>query len=198
MSPIDDDIRHRCIFAIIHDGIADLCDLNINHNCTDQKETPPKIGALYVELITFYLKENKDLLKIHSIEFHDNSHFRCPDDRSMSLHLELSRQLEGLDPYYMQFGYRPKQPSSQKVLDQNKQIMSQYKTSDFPFKELYQVSNCPPNLSEYVNQHQTQPLSRTLRYISHHYCQFYTSIYRMIFDRCGLRPLNHPIYHMEL
>ena len=148
-------------------------------------------------MITQYLKENKDLLGINRIEFHDNSHFRCPENRNISIQLELSRQLEGQYPYYVQFGYIPAHKSSRLKLMRNRQKMSQYKTSDYPLKELC-GGRCPPDLLEYVEQHQTQPLSETLRYISRHYCQIYGKFYRTIFDDCGLHELNSPIYHMRL
>ena len=77
-----------------------------------------------MEIMTEFLIEHRRELGITQIELTDNSRYRCPDHRQSSIILEKSRQLEGEDPYYMQFGYYPKYLGSRNKLVDNKHRMS--------------------------------------------------------------------------
>ena len=131
MSPIDDRISRRCVFAkILRDNptTVELMDLILEYNCTDQPETPPKIGRVYVHMMTQFIIDNHERLGVNRIELTDNAHYRCPQNRRISIYLERSRQLEGEDPYYIQFGYVPKSTKSSRKLHRNRLIMSQILT----------------------------------------------------------------------
>jgi hypothetical protein len=178
---------------------AILDDLVLAYNCTDQSKTPPKIGWVYVHMMTHFLVTNRERLGIKRIELTDNAHYHCPNNRQFSIHLELSRQLEGDDPYYVQFGYRPKYRSSARRLEKNKRIMSQIMTKDYEdLSDLYRRYRYDEEVTRYIQEHQEQPLSKTLRYIGRKDCVFYHRNYEQMFETCGLKGLVSPIYVMDL
>lgn len=202
MSPLNGNVTRRCVFAKIlkedpHTAILD--DLILAHNCTDLSKTPPKLGWVYVNMMTHFLVTNHERLGIKRIELTDNAHYHCPNNRHLSIHLEKSRQLEGDDPYYVQFGYRPKYSSTVRRLEKNKRIMSQIMTKDDKdLGDLCRIHKCDVDVIRYIQSHQDQPLSKTLRYISRKTCVVYDSIYGQFFKNCGLRELVSPIYVMDL
>ena len=58
--------------------------------------------------------------------------------------------------------------------------------------------NCDSKIIQYIQQHQDDPMSRTLKYIGRIDCVLFAQIYWTLFDRYGLKDLNYPIYTMEL
>ena len=54
-----------------------------------------------------FLKRYASQLGITHIEVTDSSLFHCPTNHHFSIPLEMSRQLEGQYPYYVQFGLNP-------------------------------------------------------------------------------------------
>lgn len=198
MSPIDDNQEHRCVYAKILKScpnVVELKDLILSYNCTDLHKTPPQIGKIYVEIMTQFLIEHQQELGIDTIELIDNAHYRCPNNRQLSIQLEKSRQLEGDDPYYMQFGYRPKYQKSSRKLWYNKNKMSQILTKDdYGLKQLCQIYECGQKIIDYIDTHQEQFLSQTLKFISRQNCEMYYQIYPHMFKKCGLKELESPIY----
>lgn len=202
MSPHDDEITHRCLFAKItreNPTVAELSDLILQYNCTNRRDAPPKIGFAYVHLMVRFLTRHHQRLGINRIELFDNAYYRCPKDRSLGIHLEQSRQLEGQFPYYIQFGFIPEDVESAQVLFKNRQLMSKILTKDdMGLTDLCRVFNCDQTILRYIQMHQEQPLSHTLRYISRKNCQLYAHIYRILFEKCGLEILDSPLYTMSL
>lgn len=202
MSPLDNRVKRRCIFGRIlreDPKVVELVDLVSAFNCTDQLKTPPKIGRVYVQMMTQFLIENHKRLGINRIEFTDNAHYRCQQNRSYGLHLEQSRQLVGEDPYYIQFGYVPKYKSSRQKLLKNQQIMLHLLTKDDNrlLSLCYDV-DCDPRIVEYIKNHQDQLMIETLRYISRTDCVLFVRIYTILFERYGLKELENPIYVMNI
>ena len=202
MSPRDDDVDHRCLLAKILTSdphTVELSDLTLNYNCTDQQRIHSKIGSIYVQLMTQFLIENHQKLDVTRIELTDNAYYRCPLNRRRSIHLELSRQLEGKEPYYVQFGYRPKYALSARKLVRNKEIMSQIMTrEDRGLNALCSVYDCRPEITQYIRIHMDQPLSQTLESISRMDCILYSQIYEKLFENCGLKELLSPIYTIDM
>ena len=77
------------------------------------------MGSTYIYIMLDFLTRNQQALGLTTVELTDNSHFRCSEDRSRSLQLGFSRQLEGEKPYYMQFGFVPKYRSAIHKLQRN-------------------------------------------------------------------------------
>lgn len=200
MSPSDNDTRHRCVYARItreKPKTVELQDLILAYNCTDLHPTPPKIGRIYVEVITHFLIEHHVELGINRIELVDNAHYRCPRNRQSSIQLEKSRQLEGEYPYYMQFGYQPKDKSSRDQLVRNRQIMSRITTEEnYGLIDLCRVHGCSTDVLAYILSHPKQLLTKTLKHISRIDCVLYAEIYRQLFKNIGLKELVLPIYVM--
>lgn len=177
--------ENRCIFARItknEPNIVELMDLILANNCTDLHKTPHKIGRIYIDVMTQYLIEHQQELGINRIELTDNAHYRCPQQRHLSIHLEKSRQLEGDDPYYMQFGYHPKYSGSSRKLINNKQRMLRIKTSDdMGLIQACQFTKCSQKIMDYIHTHQDQSLSKTLKYLGRSDCVTYYEIHQRLF-----------------
>jgi hypothetical protein len=202
MSPVDDNHEHRCVYARIkklHPNVVELQDLVLANNCTDLHKTPPKIGRVYVEVMTEFLISHHKELGINRIELTDNAHYRCPSDRHLSIHLEKSRQLEGYDPYYTQFGYHPKYRGSQQKLEYNKQKMSKIMTrDDYGLKQLCLAHGCNEEVNNYIQTHPDRRISTTLKYVGLYDCVAYYHIYDTLFKNCKLKELDYPVYVMNL
>lgn len=201
MSPTDDENKHRCVYARINRNkpkVVDLHDLILTYNCTDLHETPPKIGYIYVQIMTQFLIIHHEELGINKIELFDNARYRCPENRQLSVHLEKSRQLEGKYPYYMQFGYKPKYKSSMTKLLSNRKKMKNILTRDYKdLEDLCRINKCDQTVMTYIQTHQEQSMSKTLEYIGHYDCLAYIRIYEILFMNCGLKELENPLYVMK-
>ena len=148
-----------------------------------------------------FLKTHQQDLEIQLIELDDNSHHRCHENPSDSIGLELSRQLEGDQPYYTQFGFQPKERSARQKLLHNHQRMSQIKTVQYPILlDLCRTHGFKPDLLDYIHRHRTDPMIKTLKYLSRHDCSKYSEIYRVLFRNFGLEQLggNETIYILML
>ena len=202
ISSVDDDSEYHCVYGRINverPKVVELLDLILAYNCTDYHSTPHKIGRIYVSVMTQFLIEHHQRLGINRIELVDDAHYRCPKRSDDVLQLEKTRQLEGEDPYYMQFGYRPQFRRMADKLVYNKHVMSQILTKDILcLIPLCQAHRCQPDILQYVKDHQEQPLSQTMKYIGRFECVMYARIYRQMFDNCGLKELEQPIYVMDL
>ena len=202
MSPLDDHVNHYCLYAKIERSdptTVELMDLILNHNCTNQPKTPPKIGRIYVHLMTQFIIEHHQELGVNRISLDDNAIYRCPLDRHMTLHLERTRQLEGDDPYYVQFGYTPQNEKSSRILLRNKRIMSHILTKDDKdLMSLCETLKGNPIINRYIQQHQNDPMSKTLKFISRTDCLFFSQIYRTLFEKYGLKELDSPLYFMNI
>ena len=201
ISPIDDDSEHNCVYGRItkeRPNVVELQDLVLAFNCTDYHATPQKIGKIYVSVMTQFLIEHHQQLGITQIELVDNAHYRCPKKRGVILQLEKTRQLEGNDPYYMQFGYFPQFRGTANKLAYNKHRMSQILTKDvLELNPLCQYLHCQPEILQYIQDHQEQPMSETMKYIGRSDCVLYAEIHGPMFKNCGLKELEQPIYVMN-
>ncbi len=201
ISPIDDDSKHYCVYGRItqeRPNVVELRDLVLAFNCTDYHSTPHKIGKIYVEVMTQFLIEHHRSLGITQIELVDNAHYRCPKKLDLILQLEKTRQLEGKDPYYMQFGYQPKFRRTANKLAYNKHVMSQILTKDvLELARLCQDHDCQPEIFQYIQDHPEQSMSQTMKYIGRYDCVVYSEIHRQMFKNCGLKELEQPIYVMN-
>ena len=151
MSPLEQNTNNHYVWVMIlrdNPKVADLSDVNKYYQCTD-RGNPINAGGLYVKLMIRFLKDNKDQFGIDQIEVTDLSQYHCPQKWYASLRLELSRQLEGRYPYYVQFGFQPKTKKNFKILMENRRIMSQLLTGDHEY--LYQMCRdwgCSPEDSD--------------------------------------------------
>jgi hypothetical protein len=190
LSSADDDNQHRCVYSRINQDnptVVELHDLILAYDLQDLHETPPKLARVYVQTMTQFLIDHHRELGINQVIVVDHAHYRCLSNRQLSIHLEQSRQLEGQEPYYMQFGYLPESGDNRHILQDNQTKMSHLLTKD---------------VMDLVDQqlltYQEQPLSQTMKDMSHWNSVLYSSIYETIFQKCGLVKLDNPIYIMRL
>jgi len=202
MSPTEYNTSKHCVWvSILRDNptVADISDVNNYYQCTDHINQPPQVGRVYVRLMLKFLKTYASDFGINTVELADTSSYRCPDNRNISIPLEMSRQMEGCYPYYIQFGFRPKSRKNLAILKQNRQIMSTILTCDgnqiFNF---FREIGCSQKISDYIASHQAQLMSETLKYISRTDCVFYGKICHILFEKFGLKELEKPIYVRNL
>ena len=201
MSPLEYKTKRRCVLVmIIRDNpkVADLSDVNTYFPCTDRGK-PPHAGGLYVNVMTQFLRSNKEQFGIDRIEVTDLSQSHCPQKWYASFYLEMSRQLEGRYPYYVQFGFQPKTRRNLRILNENHQIMSQLLTGNHNyFYRICRDSGCSPEVVDYIASHMDQPMTKTIRYLSRMDCVFFSEVCRTLFKRFGLTSLDEPIYVLRI
>jgi hypothetical protein len=201
MSPTNEDIIKNCMVVKLprnRPDIAEICDLTKAFNCTNLTNHE-KMGGIFLQIMLDYLTENKNLLKIHTAELDDNSFHLCELDPTHRIKLEKSRQLEGDDPFYMKFGFIPRYKSVVKKLQYNKNIMSQISTEDdFGLYNMCLSHGLSREIIDYIMNHQNQPLSKTLKYISRKDCVEYSRIYEILFKNIGLKEIDQTVYIKRL
>lgn len=190
---------NRCIWVTIDRDsptVADISDVNTSHICTD-KGNPPKSGGIYVRLMVKFIKQNAKQLGVKTITLTDYSSHYCLGKRNFSIQLEVSRQLEGKYPYYVQFGFKPLLSQNTVILKRNRQIMRSFTTSERLIDFCHGYKNFP-NIIDYIINHKDQPLTETLMHIGKMDCVFFSGICRALFRELGLEELEEPIYVMKI
>ena len=181
--------------------IADIIDINTLHRCF----TPlgaTKIGRLTVLATLDYLKRNREAFEIDRVILSDSSRYRCAD--GFEIVLEYSRQLCGVRPYYVQFGFRPLLPSAEEKLSGNEKIIADLFTRDI-------FSNMSPWITTFCEDRSTEildilikmidePLSSTMRALFDLDCICFYRIYEFIFRKLHMKPLisGETTYYLDL
>jgi hypothetical protein len=200
LSPTHKNKNISCVEVIIlrsNPKVADISGVNNHYSCTNHGD-PPSAGHIYIRMMLQFLKERADQLGITQVELSDCSSYKCPERPTVSIPLEFGRQLEGKDPYYMQFGFRPKSERSVIILANNRQKMSQLLTGDQILSDFCVKYGCTHKIKKYINEHKNQPMTETIKYISRHNCVFYGMVCHYLFKMIGLKELKNLTYVMKI
>jgi hypothetical protein len=201
MAPEEENVVTHCVKVKItqdRPNVAQIDDLTKAIKCNNLG-LHDKVGRAFFIIMLDYLKTHNEQLKINTVELNDNSHFLCDEARSHRIRLELSRQLEGDDPYYMQFDFKPQRPSSTKRLKENRIIMSRMLTGHgYGLFDLCITHHFSGDILKYIISHPDQLMSKTLKYISRKDCANYYHVYETMFSNMGLKELNYPTYILDL
>ena len=195
----------HCILVMTHGDsphVADSADVNTFH-AFGRPQIPSYTSGIEIKIMLQYLTDHIDQLGIRTIEINDNNHYIWHENHAKSLHLEKSRQLEGMFPYYMQFGFMPKFLSAYQKIVSNRQRLSKmtardhyHTTTIFCHVPLFTLKEV-----QYVETHLDQPISRIFRYLSRANRTSYSHMYQAMFEIIELSQLNGDeliyVYHID-
>jgi hypothetical protein len=203
--------RKHCCLVIIYDtfGYGELKDLNnYNSPCfetVEQLVPNMREGHRVVRVAIEYCRKYKASLGIDYLELGDNATYYCDRIRRVEygIRLSVSRQLLGQYPYYWQFGFRPSDETIE-VIERNLDLINSKTTSQcfsdgsglMDFLVEYRLGR---DVTQYVADHVSQSLVKTLKFISNNHCKEYRKFYDDLFGRLGLRRIGgDDVYTLRL
>ena len=125
----DNDHEKSCASVNIYPDLqlAEIEDINTLYPCfTALSITKP--GRLTVIAVLDYLQTHKLKLNVNQVVLNDQSFYDCQD--GFDIRLEYSRQLSGLETYYIQFGFRPILETAREKLSKNAERIRGITVSD--------------------------------------------------------------------
>lgn len=195
-----DKLDESCAVIKIYNkyGIAEIEDINKLHNCFTPVNVT-KSGELMIEIVLDFIIKNKKSLGVNKIILYDKSIYECHEIYDVKL--EYSRQLSGLDPYYMKYKFKPVMLSAIDKLNYNKYKLSQIYTRDvidIIDKILSKANSSDKSkLIEYLIQHKNELLTKTIHNIN---CHWLYLIYGKLFKKLGLKKLLYveSMYELDI
>jgi hypothetical protein len=91
-----------------------------------------KRGEILINLVISYCRHHYREMGIIGLELSDNSYYQCSKSGKRA-DLFITRQLLGVNPYYMKFGFRPVNVANYTVYDRNIKLVEKLRLSDRAF-----------------------------------------------------------------
>ncbi len=219
LAPSQESRFRSCVSVKIIRGshIAEITNISTNYKCTDQESNPLTAGRKFIRIILKFLKEHSARLSIRTVELQDVSSKTLGHN---TIKLELSRQLEGFNPYYYAFGFLPFQTRAyMKIVNNRLKIQDiltkdisvsmiedllkkyrtreynlQIKTGVFPKESrtlLYDSLTIEYRyVIKYITDHRSDLLTETMKYLRINHFGCYSAIYEYVFELLGLEKLT--------
>lgn len=192
-------IDESCAVVKIYNkyGIAEIDDINKLNNCFTPTDAT-KLGDLMIKIVLDYIKARKESLGVNKIILYDKSFYEC--DGVYDIKLEYSRQLSGLDPYYMKYKFRPSMVSAQAKLNYNKTKLTTVYTRDIIDTTLTKKQKHKFEIINFLLEHSDDLLIDTMAKLGKTNCKFMYIIYDILFNELELEKLLYAesIYELNI
>lgn len=150
----------------------------------------PKEGAILIQGLILFCRQYQSILGIDELELDDSSVFPC--NGIVNINLLISNQLKGMNPYYMKFGFKPRDPLILDHIKANLKLMTSYKVTVDLLDIISDITDItvPIEIVEMIGVSIDSPLCGLLSAISEYDCIYYSKFYKKLYDRLKLKELS--------
>lgn len=183
-------LSKSCAFLkIYHDSnVAIVMNLNNQFECLHESN---QRGRIVLTGIIDYCRKHRDSLHIDRLQLEDESEYYCPSGRGR-VNLIYSNQLLGEQPFYLKMGFSPVDTTVTAKIRNNISNAKMLTVDAERFIDYLNetLTSIPTHVTDMLIEHNNQPVTLFLRKLARFDCNFYSKIYKKLFNLFELEELN--------